>query len=257
MNYPDVNPNFDMLLTSVGPTTEPTQERLLELGRNAAKLSDLNILVVADGWSAFRSDDKISFLEQMKHKAESQATKLWTYGYIKYVLGNAAIRTETLAQLNESEGLEVITASDMLIVPGGNTYLTMRGLRAHDAAVQSHVDQGKPYIGNSAGSIAAGLTIRPAGVEPADKRPHGYDMADEAALGLLNFDIAPHAPGRKGSFDMPGPLPKLAAVVWSALETSPLDMEYFVSQRQSEGVDVETLDDEEGLSVSNGMIKKI
>src|SRR5947209_806985 len=118
MSTVETYPNYEMLLTSVGPTTEVTQECLLEMGKRVTKLAALNVLVVSDGWAPYRREDKVSILEQLQHKAESMGTKLWTEGYIKYVLGDVATNTWTLGKLSETEGADAIDASEMLVIPG-------------------------------------------------------------------------------------------------------------------------------------------
>jgi peptidase E len=249
-------PNAELLLTSVGPTTDVMQERLFELGRNAGQLSALNVLLVTDGWTPFTGADGMTFVERLNHRVESIFIRWWTNKYISHVLGNVAIYNLNLGAASIEMAEFIIGYSDMIIVPGGNTFQTIRGIKPHEYMIRRHVAEGKPYVSDSSGTIIAGLTTRSAALKPADAEPD-TELNIEYGLGLVNFDIVTHAQGREGDFAIPGMLSKAASLVLPKYESPQSVVEDFIILRQNEGVAVETLNDNQALSITKGQVEYI
>ncbi|MDR3157983.1 MAG: Type 1 glutamine amidotransferase-like domain-containing protein [Zoogloeaceae bacterium] len=89
-----------------------------------------------------------------------------------------------------AQGLE---AADYIFVTGGNTFFLLQELRrtGADAAIVRQIDNGKPYIGVSAGSMILAPTIEYAQLmddAAAAPRLNG----DFSALAVVDFCVVPH-----------------------------------------------------------------
>lgn len=99
----------------------------------------------------------------------------------------------TLAGKTQDQVRAVLTPTDVIYVSGGNTFYLLEQAQKSGsiALIQELVrEQGKTYIGSSAGSLLAAPTIYPAiRLDDADLAPglQGYE-----SLGLVNFIIFPH-----------------------------------------------------------------
>lgn len=101
--------------------------------------------------------------------------------FAKLGLGVEGIHTRPEPKLaaREAEGL---------FIGGGNTFLLLRELYRRELLdpIRSRVDEGMPYMGSSAGSNVAGLTIGTTNDMPIVHTP-SFD-----ALGLVPFNLNPH-----------------------------------------------------------------
>jgi dipeptidase E len=81
-----------------------------------------------------------------------------------------------------------VEEADAIFVGGGNTFRLVKGLHEHDllGPIRRRVTRGVPYIGSSAGSIAACPTLKTTKDTPV-VQPASFE-----ALGLVPFQISPH-----------------------------------------------------------------
>ncbi|MGL4940332.1 MAG: Type 1 glutamine amidotransferase-like domain-containing protein [Bifidobacterium asteroides] len=81
---------------------------------------------------------------------------------------------------------------DLIYLSGGNTFFLLQELRRSGAAdlIRQQVDQGKPYIGESAGAVVAGPDI--GYLDAMDPRSAAPDLDSTAGLGLMDFRLLPH-----------------------------------------------------------------
>ncbi|OMF14201.1 peptidase S51 [Paenibacillus amylolyticus] len=101
------------------------------------------------------------------------------------------------------EELEISTASpqeiestlqrnDMIYVTGGNTFFLLQELKKSgtDLLIQAHIQAGKIYIGESAGSIILSPNIEY--VKEMDDRKFAPDLESYCALNVIDFYPVPH-----------------------------------------------------------------
>jgi dipeptidase E len=100
-------------------------------------------------------------------------------------LSQAVIGIESFA-----DPIEAIRQAKAFFVGGGNTFLLLKTLYEKGllAEIKARVAQGAPYLGSSAGSNIAGLTINTSN-DMTIVHPPSLD-----ALGILPFNINPHFP---------------------------------------------------------------
>jgi dipeptidase E len=109
--------------------------------------------------------------------------------YAAKAKGRLAVMGLTLHSVTDApDAQEAVAKAKALFIGGGNTFRLLKSL--YDAnlldAIRRRVDEGIPYIGSSAGSIVAGLTIKTTKDMPI-VQPPSFD-----ALGLVPFQISPH-----------------------------------------------------------------
>lgn len=88
----------------------------------------------------------------------------------------------------EADALAAISAAEAVFVGGGNTFRLLREVytRGLLAPLRARVAAGMPYVGSSAGTNLAGLTIGTSNDMPIVYPP------SFAALGLVPFNFNPH-----------------------------------------------------------------
>ncbi len=92
---------------------------------------------------------------------------------------------------NEGELENILSYKDMILVNGGNTfYLSDCSKKSGFDKVPKLLDEGKVYVGVSAGSYLTCPTIEAAGWKHADRNIVG--IKDLTALGLVDFLITAH-----------------------------------------------------------------
>lgn len=83
--------------------------------------------------------------------------------------------------------------ADVIYMNGGNTFYLLDWVRKSglDKYLRGLLDQGKVYVGVSAGSIIVGPSIEVAGWGPTGD-PNTINLQDLAGLNLVPFAISPH-----------------------------------------------------------------
>lgn len=88
-----------------------------------------------------------------------------------------------------------IASSSMIYVTGGNTFYLLQSLRYSSAGelIKQAVQEGKTYIGESAGTVVAGPNIEY--VKRMDSESPVSYLENYTGLGPMDFGIVPHAGG--------------------------------------------------------------
>lgn len=108
-------------------------------------------------------------------------------------LGMEVMELEILTASTEQTKQTVIEA-DIIYVAGGNTFFLLDVLRKTgvDKLIIEQINSGKPYIGESAGSMILSTNIEYASLMDSPKVAPGLNK-DYHALGITEFSIVPHA----------------------------------------------------------------
>lgn len=87
---------------------------------------------------------------------------------------------------------EKLSKCGVVYVNGGNTFYLLEWIRksGFDEVIKEFIEQGKIYVGVSAGSIIPGPNIEIAGWEGGDANI--IKLSDLTGLALVNFAISPH-----------------------------------------------------------------
>lgn len=110
-------------------------------------------------------------------------------GYAAKARERFAAMNYALASAHEaSDPRQALAETDAIFIGGGNTFRLLKALQDLGwlDPIRERVRNGAPYIGSSAGSNVAGLTIKTTKDMPI-VQPRSFD-----ALGLVPFQISPH-----------------------------------------------------------------
>lgn len=97
-----------------------------------------------------------------------------------------------ISQLGRAEIATRLAACDVVYVSGGNTFFLLQELQRSGAAalIQSWVQSGKPYVGESAGAAVVAPDV--GYMAQLDERAAAPELASTQALGLVHFYPLPH-----------------------------------------------------------------
>lgn len=116
---------------------------------------------------------------------------------VRNALSPINIEVEGIHQ--HSDAIAAVKSAHAIVIGGGNTFRLLEQLYHQDLiqAIRAKIDQGTPYIGWSAGSNVAGLSIKTTNDMPIVE-PKSFN-----ALALVNFQLNPHytdynPPGHNG-----------------------------------------------------------
>lgn len=212
----------EILLMSVGPTTKAMQDSLVE---TAQAHKPRRIIRLTDGWLPFKTQDRMSHAQGLHQRAEAAIARAWSSYYLSKLLAGAGVHDYCLSENSASENVAVLERTDVLLVPGGNTYQLMRGLQPHVAQIAAQVLSGQTaYIGESAGAIVAGKTLSSAQLAPADLRP---PQAPEQGIGLLDRDVVVHAATARQRIAFAGGFARLAEYAFRSVQTAQQEISPF------------------------------
>ncbi|WP_026470060.1 Type 1 glutamine amidotransferase-like domain-containing protein [Alkanindiges illinoisensis] len=125
-----------------------------------------------------------SNLEDINHYMQNDKKAFEALG-IKVDELDVAEATPTLIQ-------QKITSNDYIFIGGGNTFYLLHMLKESgaDQLIIQQIQQGKPYIGTSAGSVIVAPNIEYIGLmDEKDKAPL---LTDYIALNMVDFYPLPH-----------------------------------------------------------------
>lgn len=103
--------------------------------------------------------------------------------------------TKKIIDINFSAGDEdKLKQCDVMYVCGGNTFHLLNEIRnkSFDDVITEFIQDGKLYVGVSAGTIVVTPSIEVAQIEPADENDVG--LTNFAGLSVVDFEISPHTP---------------------------------------------------------------
>ena len=117
----------------------------------------------------------------------------------KWALRFSGMRVEELeiSQATRQQIKDTLARNDIIFVAGGNTFYLLQELRRTGAnqLIIDEVNQGKLYIGESAGAIIACPDIGYSAI--MDDPAKAADLTDYSGLGLVDFYVVPHYQSRE------------------------------------------------------------
>lgn len=114
-------------------------------------------------------------------------------GAAQKAFGRLGVRVELLdVSLSSHEVSRALKANDLIYLSGGNTFYLMQELRRSgaDRWIADLVEEGKPYVGESAGAMVAAPDI--AYAQGLDDPARAPDLEGTKGLGLVEFSPLPH-----------------------------------------------------------------
>jgi dipeptidase E len=92
----------------------------------------------------------------------------------------------------EAQVMKALALKDIIFVGGGNAFYLLKAMRKcnFERIIKKLLKKGKVYMGESAGSIVAGMTIATAGWKDADKNI--VNLKNLRGLNLVPFDVFVH-----------------------------------------------------------------
>lgn len=133
---------------------------------------------------------KVAFIPTAA-KRDSFVKHLMTARDVWKSLGAEILELE-VSESTPEEIAATLEEADIIYIAGGNTFYLMDQLRQKgaDREIYRHVEQGKLYVGESAGAVACAENIRY--VQPMDPIPQDYAQEEDKGLGLIAFCPLPH-----------------------------------------------------------------
>ncbi len=144
------------------------------------------------GYMEYCADDVTGYLGEIRrvlfvpyalHDRDAYAAK------VRARFAELGYAVDSIHQAQERGGPRAaVKSAEAIFVGGGNTFRLLNELYAHDllGAIRERVASGVPYMGSSAGSNVACITIKTTNDMPI-VYPPSFD-----ALGLVPFNINPH-----------------------------------------------------------------
>lgn len=120
----------------------------------------------------------------------------WFIDIDKELIKEIGMKMQDVDLKNENENflLEKLSKFDVIYVAGGNTFYLSDWVRksGFDKAIKKLVEQGKIYVGSSAGSMIAGPNIESASWEVKIHDKNIVNLKDTKSLNLVPFVVSPH-----------------------------------------------------------------
>jgi|GEM_PF-1842128 len=120
-------PHANVLLTSSGITTKPMKEWVKDaIGTRRRRVQ---ALVVTDGWRAFYRGE-VSRSDRRMQYVDAAGARWWFHKWVDFGLnGQADLQYVRAGTLGKQEFGDRVSAADVTILPGGNTYCWQMGCR--------------------------------------------------------------------------------------------------------------------------------
>ncbi len=98
----------------------------------------------------------------------------------------------SIIDLNDSTFINEIKTADIIFVAGGNTFFLLQELRKSgaDLLIKEHINSGKLYIGESAGSIILSPDIDY--IKYMDEPEKATELLETSGLNIINVYPLPH-----------------------------------------------------------------